>query len=197
MTYGLMPAHDYKTLDKTLELVCQQFPQGVINTLEIGVHKGNGSRGIHNFLTEKGRINFHTAIDNQHDLAVQRPFPECHLILADSREAWEQVKKDSQHFILIDANHSYIMTITDFVIYKLRTAVGGYIAFHDTGAHIKPFTDYQGSGSKEDPDNYIACRKAVQALGLYDNKVDGWELVFDEADPSHHTGGITVVKRVY
>lgn len=196
MSYGLLPPKDVKNIERTLDLVCEQFPEGVINTCEIGVHKGHTSRGIHKYLTDKWRINFHTGIDNQHDLPIEVPFPGCNLILEDSREAWEHLAKNSQHFIFIDGNHSYVMTMADFGIYKLRVAIGGYIALHDTGKHIKPFTDYQGVGSKDDPNHYIACRKAIDTLGLLDNKVDGWELVFDEADESFHTGGLTVVKRI-
>lgn len=196
MKYGIMPEFDYKTLDLILSNICDQFPDGVLNTCEIGVHKGNGSRGIHQFLSDKGRINFHTGIDNNHDLQVSPPFPGCNLIIGNSIEVYNQIADNSQHFILIDGCHNYPMTMADFLVYSDKVRIGGLIAFHDTGDQIKPFTDYQGMGSKEDPDMYIACRKAVIKLGLIDNEFSGWKLMLDASDKQFHTGGITVVQKI-
>ena len=196
MTYGIMPPKDYETLDKTLDLVCKTFPEGVLQTLEIGVHKGDGSRGINNFLKSRGRINFHTGIDNQRDFAMGSPFPECNFIVGNSIEVYNQVFNDTQNFILIDACHNYPMTMADFLVYSDKVTAGGFIAFHDTGKHIPLFKDYQGMGPKDDPDMYIACRKAVSKLGLLDDVYPGWKLIFDEADPAHDTGGIVVVQKI-
>lgn len=211
MRYGLMTQLDYATMDKTLELVCARFPEGIINTLELGVHRGDTSRGIRDFFKEKQRINFHTGIDSQKDFEMQSPFPECHFIIGNTMDVYNEVKDLSQHFLLIDANHSYAMTMIDFLLYSDKVAPGGYIAFHDTGAHIKPMTDYQGMGSKDDPDFYISCRKALEKLKLLYPEVKGFEngyplttngangyyLVFDEADVTKHTGGITVFQKLF
>lgn len=90
------------------------------------------------------------------------------------------------------------MTMIDFLLYSAKVKVGGILAFHDTSPNIKPFTDYQGIGSKEDPDNYISCRKAVRKLGLLDNPAVyfslGWDIVFDEYDETFPTGGIIALK---
>lgn len=199
--YGIMPEKDYDTLDKTLQMVHTKFHSGVINTCEIGVHKGNGSRGIHKFFTERNRINFHTAIDNQHDLPIGVPFEGCNLVIGNSIEVYNQVPDNSQHFLLIDGCHNYPMTMADFLVYSGKVKVGGYVAFHDTGEQIKPMTDYQGMGSKDDPDMYISCRKAVQKLGLLGNPIVyyglGWDLILDEYDPKFHTGGIIVVQKLF
>lgn len=195
MKYGLMTELDYETMDKTLGLVCARFPEGIINSLELGVHRGDTSRGIRDFFKEKGRINFHTGIDNQHDLKMGAPFPECHFIIGNTMEVYNEIKPISQHFLLIDANHSYPMTILDFLLYSDKVVPGGYIALHDTGAHIKPFTDYQGMGSKEDPDMYISCRKALSRIGeIYTDK---YSMIFDLADDTKHTGGITVFQKSF
>jgi len=164
MRYGWMPERDYQTMDKILEKVCLTFPNGVINTCEIGVREGRTSRGIHKFLTDKGRVNFHTGIDNQHDIPTPVPFEGCNLIIGNSIEVYNQIADSSQHFLFIDGNHSYPMTMADFLVYSDKIKENGYIALHDTGRQIKPFTDYQGMGSKEDPDMYISCRKAAVKL---------------------------------
>lgn len=197
MNYGLITETDAKTIEKTLDLVCQNFPDSIVATLELGVRDGRTSRGIHEYLTSKGKINFHTGIDNEKDMPVDIPFDGCNLIIGNSMEVYNQVADYSQHFGFCDANHSLPMTIVDFMCYGSKIKRGGYFAFHDCGQQIKPFTDYQGFGSKEDPDFYIACRKAVKKLGLLDDACHGWELVFDEYDPNYHTGGIVVVKKLF
>lgn len=196
MTYGIMPPFDYLTLDKTLDLVCRQFPSGVITSLEIGVHRGDGSRGIHAFFTARNRINFHTGIDNERDLKINPPFPGCNLIIGNSIEVYNQIYNDTQNFVLIDGCHNYPMTMADFLVYSDKVTKNGFVAFHDTGSHIPLFKDYQGMGPKDDPDMYIACRKAVKKLGLLDNTFPGWKLIFDEFDPKHDTGGIVVVQKI-
>jgi hypothetical protein len=95
-----MPQQDFATMDKILELVCNTFPGIEINTLEIGVHMGHTSRGIHKFFEQKGRKNNHTGIDNQHDLRVVRPFPTCRLIIGSSIEVYNQVPDNSQHLYI-------------------------------------------------------------------------------------------------
>lgn len=196
MTYGWMTKKDSETIEKTLELVCRQFPDGIINTTELGVREGKTSRGIHDYLTGKGRINFHTGVDNQHDIPVQIPFEGCNLIIGNSIEVYNQLRDGSQHFLFIDACHSYPMTIADFMVYSDKVRHNGFIALHDCGQHIKPMTDYQGMGSREDPDMYISCRKAVIKLGLLVNKLPEYKLIFDEYDESLHTGGIVVVQKI-
>jgi len=201
MTYGWMPEHDYRTMDKILNLVCETFHEGILNTLELGVRDGRTSRGMHQYLKDKGRINFHTGIDNNNDIETPVPFEGCNLIIGNSMEVYNQIKNSSQHFCFIDACHNYAMTMIDFLLYSAKVKVGGILAFHDTSPNIKPFTDYQGTGSKEDPDNYISCRKAVRKLGLLDNPAVyfslGWNIIFDEYDEAFPTGGIIALKKLH
>jgi len=195
MIYGLMPNSAYKPIDKTLGLLCNEFPNGVLNTLEIGVHQGNTSRGIRDYLKSKGRYNFHTGIDNQRDFKMDSPFKECNFIIGNSMEVAFKVENNSQHFLFIDGNHSYPMTMIDFLLYSDKIKEGGFIAFHDTGSHIKPMVDFQGIGDMDDTDMWIACRKALKKLGLLDNKFEGWKLILDEHSEELHTGGITVIQK--
>ncbi len=194
MTYGLMPQKDYETMDKVLELISNDFPSGIINTLEIGVHAGNTSRGIHSFFLDKGRINFHTGIDSQKDFSMSAPFEGCNFLIGDSLMVSQQIRDNSQHFVFIDGCHNFQYTAADFLLYKNKVIKGGYLAFHDTGSQIKPMQDFQG-GDRNNPYHYIACREAAFQLGLLDNKFYGFELVMDEWDNSFPTGGILVVKK--
>lgn len=198
--YGLMPAKDYETMSRILDAVNTKFPSGIINTLELGVHKGYTSRGIHEFFGRAGRINFHTGIDNGHDVPPEPPFEGCHIIIGNTFEVYNEVPDESQHFVLVDANHSYPMTVLDFWLYCKKVKLGGFISLHDTGEHIQPFTDYQHMGSREDKDMFISCRKAASDLGLLSNRsfVNNctFEKMFDVADEGSHTGGILCLKRI-
>lgn len=191
-----MTEKDYDTMDGILETVHSSFPEGVINTLEIGVHHGLTSRGIRDFFKSKARINFHSALDNQQDFKMDTPFPECDFIVGDSLQVAEMIRDRSQHFIFIDANHSFRYVISDFIMYKEKVVAGGYMAFHDVSPHIAPFTDYQQVGAKENPYNYISCYEAVQKLGLLDNRFLGWSKVVFNYDETKPTGGILLVKKI-
>jgi hypothetical protein len=122
------------------------------------------------------------------------------MIIGNTFEVYNQIENDSMHFCLVDANHSYPMTVLDFWLYCKKIRVGGLIALHDTGEHIKSFTDYQHIGNKEDRDMYISCRKAADDLGLLNDRsyVNGcqFEKLLDVADPTPHTGGILCLKRI-
>jgi len=195
MTYGLMPNSDYKTMDKVLDILCGEFVNEVLMTLEIGVHQGNTSRGIRNYIKSKGRLNNHTGIDNQRDFKMESPFTECNFIIGNSMEVAFKIPDKSQHFLFIDGNHSYPMTMVDFLLYSDKIKDGGYIAFHDTGAHIKPCVDFQGIGDMDDPDMWIACRKGLEKLGLLKNEFKGWKLILDEWSEELHTGGIVLIQK--
>lgn len=195
MTYGIMPQTDYETMDKILSMVINQTqPDTIITTLEIGVHEGKTSRGIRDFIKARGRDLWHTCIDNQRDFKMDAPFYESRFIIGNSEEVHGQVRDDSQEFILVDGNHNLRHTILDFVLYNSKLKIGGIMAFHDCGSHIG-LVDYQGEGDRNDPDNWIACRKALSFLGLIDNKFPGFELILDIADPSHPTGGIIAIRK--
>lgn len=193
MTYGMMTNTDYKTMDKTLELVSRET--GQIVTIEIGVNSGRTSRGIRDFF--KGRDHHHIGIDNKRDFDMPSPFPECEFIVGDSLHVHKLVKDDSAHFLLIDGNHNYFYTIADFLHFAPKVKKGGYIAFHDCGAHIPEKQDYQGVGDINDPDMYIQCRKAVLVMGLLDDRLEGYKLIFDEYESGGlPIGGIIVVQKL-
>ncbi len=200
ITYGLMPQKDYDTMTKILEAVCIKFSSGIIKTFELGIHKGNGSRGIHKFFEQRKRIHFHVGVDNGHDVPVIAPYDGCHVIEGNTYEVYNQLEDDSFNFGLVDANHSYPMTVIDVWCYAKKIKKNGFLALHDTGAHIEPYTDYQNIGDRADKDMFISCRKAAEDLGLLNDRsyVNGctFEKVYDIADNGSHTGGILCLKRI-
>lgn len=214
--YGLISETDGRTIEKTIWEVVNNFPKDTtIYTTEVGVFDGQTSRGLNELIKSFHRTSdglqfchVHTAIDNEKDKPILKPFPECNLIKGNSNEVYNQLEDNSQHLIFVDGCHCFAHVISDFFCYAPKVKVGGFIAFHDTGKHIKPMKDFQ-HGDKNNPDAYISVRKALKAIGLieyqyeftfgemYPEKYPGWELVFDEADSADLAGGVTVFKKLY
>lgn len=198
MRRGLISVIDADTIEKTLRLILKEFPNdNDIYTTEVGICDGDTSGGIHEFIISNGKTNYHTAVDSNRDKVVKNPFPDCQLIIGDSIQVSFQIKNDSQHFLFLDANHSLFYTVADYLLYREKVMIGGYFGFHDTSKYIKPFTDYQHIGSRENPHNYICCREAVEMLGLLSNRFPGWKLMFDEADPNDTAGGVSIFQRIF
>jgi hypothetical protein len=205
--YGLISDVDAATLEKTMDLICADFYHHPICILEVGLYNGRTSKGIKEYIESKGREVKLTGIDNYADgeKLVFYP-PSAELIVGNSSDVYYKIPDHSQHLIFIDANHSYLSVIQDFFAYSDKVKYDGFLAFHDTGKHIQEKTDWQRIGDKENPDTYIAVRKALRKLGLIDTtytalEADGtfleeWEVVFDEADPNDKAGGVTVFKRI-
>lgn len=200
--HGLISNIDALTIEKTLELILKEFPEGVINTCEVGILDGSTSIGIHDFFTQHGRENLHTGIDNQQYQKVPKPFPECNLIIGDSKYVYNKLEDESQHFIFIDGNHNFPSVVADFFCYESKVIKGGYLGFHDSAPHIEPFTDYQFYGSKDDPDMYISIRKALYRMGLLQSINSpflsiGWQRIFEDCDPNDTAGGVTIFRKTY
>lgn len=208
--YGLISRTDANTIEKTIDLICESFPNEVVNVTEIGLYSGQSSEAISKYISlVKHRVFFYTGIDNGKDGEELKHFPDFNsrLILGNSTEVYNQIPDESQHLIFIDGDHSKIGVIADFFAYKNKVKVGGYIAFHDTGRHIKPFTDFQ-HGDKGNPEAYISVRAALEEIGILlpdhpENKKTlhtfwhDWEKVFDEADADNNAGGICCFRRLF
>lgn len=197
MKYGLISELDGGTLEKTIDLICNEFTDKLLDITEIGVYAGGTGDGIRQYVESKGRQVFKTGIDNDKDQEPIR-YHYHKLIIGDSNEVYNQLEDDSQHLIFIDGCHCFAHVISDFFCYSPKVKIGGYIAFHDTGKHIKPFKDFQ-HGDKDNPDAYISVRKALSEMGLlnqWKRDPDSWELVFDEADENNEAGGICVFKKL-
>lgn len=216
--YGLISETDKSTLEKTIDLICEQFPNEIIHSCEVGLYSGLTSEAICKYIgLEKHRVPFHTGIDNGKDGELLRHFPPFNskLIIGNSSEVYNQLEDNSQHLVFIDGCHTYPAVIADFFCYAPKVKVGGYLAFHDTGKHIDPLHGWQGVGDKNDPDMCLGgVRKALDKIGLLRFKsfwyvpgsvdtsgnecwLGGWELVFDQADPNDEAGGICCFKKLY
>lgn len=199
--YGLISETDWNTITKTLDLVMESTDE-VINTCEIGIYSGATSFAICEYIQSKERKVNHIGIDNIKDGEPILHFPlNQKFIRGNSTEVYYKVEDNSQDFIFIDGDHSYIGVISDFFAYSSKVKNGGYLLFHDTGKHIKPLKDFQ-HGDKNNPDSYISVRKALINIGLinlpndYINKQPQWEIVFDEADISNDAGGVIVIQKI-
>jgi hypothetical protein len=206
--YGLISRVDAGVIEKTLDLVCQEFNDIKINITEVGVYSGATANGMEMYLKSKERVPFTTGVDNNKD-GEHIKFGYHVMLHGDSGEVAHKIENNSQHLIFIDGDHSYLGVIKDFYAYSDKAKEGGYLAFHDTGKHIRKFKDFQ-HGYAENPDAYISVRRALKMLGLIDAeyKFDwagimyqdgnrGWDLIFDEADTSNEAGGICVFKKLY
>jgi len=224
--YGLISDTDAMVLEKTIDLICEDFYGEDINITEIGLYSGLTSKYLYEYVVSKewatsGSVDYdsdsfnficnYTGIDNNKDGEPLLHFPkEGKLILGNSTEVYNQLEDDSQHLLFIDGDHSLIGVISDFYAYADKVKVGGFLAFHDTGKHIKPFKDFQ-HGDKNNPDAYISVRKSLHKLDLlgnwmsFNDRENMWaepqnkqfELIFDEADETNEAGGLTVFKRLY
>jgi len=196
--YGLISKTDAQTIENTLDLICQEFPdvEEILKTCEVGLYSGLTSKAICDYLFyKKRRINAHIGIDNGKDGELMTNFPDsARFINMSSSEAYKHIPDNSQHFIFIDANHSFPYVVSDIFCYEEKVKIGGYLLFHDTGEHIKQFTGYQ-LGDKNSPDSYISVRRALKRTGLLDDELYGWRKIFDEADIEDEMGGICVFKK--
>ena len=208
--YGLISEIDARTIEKTIDLICEQFNEPIINVTEVGVYGGDTGFGITDYICRTDKEGcFLTGVENNRDGEKNRTIYDK-MLIGNSSEVYNQIKDDSQHLVFIDANHTFPAVIADFFCYSTKVKPGGYIAFHDTGRHINPLHGWQGVGDKNDSDMCLGgVRKALTALSLldysfdfrdgilYPNSYPGWELIFDDADPLDEAGGVTVFKRLY
>jgi hypothetical protein len=208
MPYGLISETDAMTLEKTIDLICDEFKNEFINVTEIGLYNCETAIGIWKYIGQKKvRHCKYIGIDNEKDNKIEPP-GFINLIIGNSNEVYNQLEDNSQHLVFVDGCHCFSHVVSDFFCYAPKVKVGGYMVFHDTGKHIKPFKDFQ-HGDKNNPDAYISVRKALNETGLIidiDNRhlkvlrkyqMLQWELIFDEADPFNEAGGVIVFKKMY
>jgi hypothetical protein len=195
MQYGLISRVDSDTIEKTFEEIFKEFPNEVFNYAEIGLYNGRTTSGVKGFLKSKNKEYILTGIDNFKDKEELVFYPEdARLIQGSSIEVYNQLPDQSQHFILIDGNHSFPYVIADFFCYKNKIKVGGYICFHDAAPHGQDVS-YQRMGSEDDKDMYISVLRALEAVDLPHY---GFELAYhDWATPDIDAGGgVIVFKKV-
>ena len=226
--YGLISQTDARVLEKTIDLICDGCNDETINVCEIGIYGGATGNGLREYVQSKmyyvdmrggghkmggggNRKIFLTGIDNNKDgEEVRHKYDK--LIIGNSNEVYNQLGDNSQHLIFVDGCHCFAHVVSDFFCYAPKVKVEGYIAFHDTGKHIRPFKDFQ-HGDEKNPDAYISVRKALETIGLFrqygsgsmnynetwieHTGAFGFELMLDEADETNEAGGICVFKKLY
>lgn len=199
--YGLISKIDSACIEKTIDLICAGFPAETIAITEVGLFNCQTSQGIHDYILSKGRAAAMTGVDSEKDKLIHPP-GWMKFIRGKSAEVYNKIPDNSQHFIFVDALHTFPAVVADFFCYKDKVKVGGYIGFHDTSPQAQG-KDWQRVGSKDDPDMYISVKKALLAVGLinnegdYINKQPGWELVFSEYDINDDAGGVCIFKKLY
>lgn len=200
--YGLISKVDANVIEKTLDLIMDGMDmRDSVYTTQVGVFDGETDRGIRRYIRRTGIGHYHTAIDNEKDKPIIKPFPECNLIIGNSNEVYNQLEDNSQHLVLIDGNHSFPYVVSDFYCYKEKVIKGGYLCFHDAAPHAQG-KDWQRMGDENDPDMSISVIKALYAVGLmweknYHSRNKGWEFVFHEWDENDRCGGMIVFKKLY
>jgi len=196
--YGLISKVDAACLEKTIDLICNEFRDAhPIRMLEIGVYGGETGNGVRQYAQSRWREVVLTGIDNNKD-GEEVIYFYNKLIIGNSNEVYNQLEDESQHLILVDANHSFPYVISDWFCYTPKVKKGGYICLHDTAPQAQG-RDWQRVGSEEDLDMYISTRKALRAIGftrLLDEHFTGFKCVFDEFDPNDRCGGICVFKKL-
>lgn len=206
--YGLISSVDSRCLEKTIDLICNEFHDKFIHVTEIGLYNGKTTKGICDYIWSKDKGTHYIGVDNNKDGEVNL-FPHLYQkqIIGNSNEVYNQIPDDSQHLCFIDSCHCFSCVISDFFCYIPKVKTGGYIAFHDTATHIEPFKDFQ-HGDKDNPDAYISVRKALGTIGLFNvnyyghGMLEEWvgnfgvQLIFDEADENDPAGGVCVFRKL-
>lgn len=208
--YGLISRTDAGVIEKTLDLIVQEGQSFPIRITEIGLYNCQTSAGIYQYLQEEKNLLaeeiIYIGVDSEKDKLINPPI-WMEFIRGLSGEVYHKIPDNSQDFIFIDGCHCFAHVVSDFFCYAPKVAVGGYLAFHDTGKHIKPFKDFQ-HGDKSNPDAYISCRKALNEIGVLmddspviraiieEQELSQWQCVFDEADETNEAGGVCVFKKI-
>lgn len=200
--YGLISRVDSDTIEKTIDLICEQFPDDIFCYCEVGLYNGRTTSGVKEYLQHKMMPYYLTGVDNFKDKEVLVYYPgDANLIMGSSIEVYNQIEDGSQHFILIDGNHSLPYVIADFYCYMIKLKVGGYICFHDASPQTQG-KSYQRMGGDKDEDMYISVVKALKRIGLIGSKSVcdylGFKLAFHEWAPPEvdEGGGVIIFKKI-
>ena len=104
--YGLISKTDAETLEKTVDLIFEEFPNEIINVTEVGLYSGLTSEALSKYIgLVKHRVFFYTGVDNGKDGEELKHFPKFNskLIIGDADEVAFKIADNSQHLIFIDA----------------------------------------------------------------------------------------------
>lgn len=198
--YGIITEKDKISLERAMDLVMDTFsPANKIRVLEIGVCRGDTSRGINQYFSNKGRDVEYWGVDNGKDLKVSPPFEGANLVLGESSEIHHKIP-GTFYFLFIDGCHCANHVMLDFLNYGRKLEIGGIVVFHDVSPAAQNKHDYQGHGDRTFHETGTASRTALYRLGLETSKTPGfrtdWKLVFEDWDDHSDWGGIGVYQRI-
>lgn len=200
--YGLISPVDQVTMEKCFDELISNFPNELIRYTEIGLYNGRTTSGVREFFKLKNKGCLQIGIDNFKDKEDLVFFPDdATLIQGSSIEVYNQLPDNSQHFIVVDGNHSLPYVIADYYCYIRKVKVGGFICFHDAAPHAQDVS-YQRMGSEDDKDMYISVLRALERIGLIGDvntrEFHGVELAYHEwATPDiDEGGGVIIFKKV-
>lgn len=206
MSYGILTPTDIETLERSLAVVADRFASlDPFPWFEIGLHTGETSRGVREYLWQRGiRQQHYVGIDSERDLPIAPPFSEAVLVLGDSMFAHDRVPGQGYAWGFIDGCHCINHVAMDFIHYGTRIRSGGLLVFHDTARH------FQGTRLSEQPDTRtgIGVRAALAGLGLLAPTVadataaiDGppmrpdWRCIDLVEDAAYPMGGVAVFEK--
>jgi len=170
--YGLISETDARTLEKTIDLICENLDDKHIRITEIGIFNGDTGKGLKECVVSKNRRVIVTGVDNGIIKAIPNNVDYDCIIEGNSQDVYNSIQDESQHLIFIDGLHTFAGVISDFFCYAPKVKVGGFLAFHDTGKHIDPLSGWQGVGDKNDPDMCLGgVRKALNKIGLFEENL--------------------------
>jgi hypothetical protein len=193
--YGLISRVDSDTMEKCFDEIFEKFPNELIQYTEVGLYNGRTTSGVREYFKSKGKNYIQTGIDNFKDKEELVFFPEdAALIQGSSIEVYNKLPDESQHFIMIDGNHSFPYVIADFFCYKNKVKIGGFICFHDAAPHAQKVS-WQRMGSKDDEDMNISVLRALEAVNVTNH---GFELAYHEFAPKEvdEGGGVIIFRRI-
>ena len=168
--YGLISRVDSNAMEKVFDLLIEQFPNETINYTECGLYNGRTTSGVNEYLKSKGVEYNLTGIDNFKDKEELVFYPaNAKLIQGSSIEVYNQLPDNSQHFIMIDANHTFPYVIADTYCYMSKVKVGGILMYHDAAPHAQN-KSWQRMGNEADEDMNISVLKALRKIGLIGNE---------------------------
>lgn len=199
--YGLISRVDSNALERTFDTICKDFPDEPLCYCEIGLYNGRTAHGVSQYLSSIHKDHAITGIESFLLGEKMVFFPEYgDIINGSSIEVYNRLPDNSQHFILVDGNHSFPYVVADFFCYKDKIKKGGYICFHDASPQTQ-WKGWQHVGDKGDPDMTIAVMKALEKIGLVgDNHNRAWlgfELVCHEWDEKDEGGGVIIFRKTY
>lgn len=185
MPYGIVTELDGKLIEKSLDLINNQNPV----LMEIGVCHGGTSRGVIEYLKNKGITPTYIGVDSGKECS-QPPTSDTKMYWGESTEIWTEIEERDIDWLFIDGCHCVNHVILDFLHYSQFLKSGGILVFHDVNPKAQGKNDYQGHGPKNIHFG-TSAEEALNKVGLLNDMLSGWTLYHIEWDEQDY-GGIAI-----